>query len=200
MTFGDKLIELRKQSNMTQENLAEKLNVTRQTISNWELNQTKPDLDQLKSMSQFYMISIDELVDNEMKSIRVESSSENFSGGRETNKMLLKIKKLFINEDNSSNRKRKFKMYLITISIIVAFIIIFVATTGIWTRFNANISREKAMDIAVSHAGGGRANTPELDWKIWRWLWYVEVVYDGLMHEIYINPNTGEVVRYEIDR
>ena len=151
MTFGDKLIELRKQNNMTQENLAEKLNVTRQTISNWELNQTKPDLDQLKSMSQFYMISIDELVDNEMKSIHFENTIENFSVTGETKQILFKIKNLFTNEDDSSNRKSKLKIYLITISVIVTFIIIFVATTGIWTRFNANISREEAMDIAVSH-------------------------------------------------
>lgn len=62
MTFGENLINLRKKNKMTQEEVAEKLDITRQTVSNWELNQTKPDLDQLKQLSALYKISIDELV------------------------------------------------------------------------------------------------------------------------------------------
>ena len=65
MTFGDKLINLRKQRKLTQDECAEKIGVTRQTVSNWELNRTKPDLEQLKGISKFYKISLDELVDNE---------------------------------------------------------------------------------------------------------------------------------------
>ena len=76
MTLGEKLVNLRKQHNkMTQEELAEKLGITRQTIFNWESNQTKPDLDQLKGLSKLYKISIDELVDNEIKDILTERVS-----------------------------------------------------------------------------------------------------------------------------
>jgi len=73
--LGNKLLELRKQSKLTQEEVAEKLNVTRQTVSNWELNQTKPDIEQMKGLSKLYKISIDELIDNDIKEIINEKVS-----------------------------------------------------------------------------------------------------------------------------
>ena len=82
MTIGDKLVELRKQKNLTQENVAETLNVTRQTISNWELGQTIPDLEQAKALSKLYKISLDELVDNDVKEVLSEkiSNTEKLAG------------------------------------------------------------------------------------------------------------------------
>ena len=82
MTIGEKLAELRKQKNLTQENVAETLNVTRQTISNWELGQTVPDLEQSKALSKLYQISLDELVGNDMKEILAEkiSNTEKLAG------------------------------------------------------------------------------------------------------------------------
>ena len=61
MKFSEKLMSLRKSKGMSQENLAEKLNVTRQTISKWELDQTTPDLNKLLEISKLFEISIDEL-------------------------------------------------------------------------------------------------------------------------------------------
>ena len=52
MKFEQKLMNLRKQKSMSQEELAEKLNVTRQTISKWELGQSKPDMDKLLEISK----------------------------------------------------------------------------------------------------------------------------------------------------
>lgn len=74
-SLGNKLINLRKQNKMTQEQVADKLEVTRQTISNWELNQTKPDIEQLKSISYLYKLSIDELLDNDVKELLTEKIS-----------------------------------------------------------------------------------------------------------------------------
>ena len=48
MEIGNKILELRKKANLSQEQLAEKINVTRQTISKWELNETTPDIKQAK--------------------------------------------------------------------------------------------------------------------------------------------------------
>jgi len=78
MGFGDKLINLRKQNKMTQEEMAEKLGITRQTVSNWELNQTKPDLEQLMGISRLYNISLDELANNTVakSSNKVSTTSE----------------------------------------------------------------------------------------------------------------------------
>ena len=73
--LGDKLLNLRKRSKLTQEEVADKLKVTRQTVSNWELNQTKPDIDQIKGLSKLYKVSVDELIDNDIKEILTEKVS-----------------------------------------------------------------------------------------------------------------------------
>lgn len=72
MDLGSKICKLRKDSKMSQEQLSEKLNVTRQTISNWELGQTVPDIFQAKEISKIFNISLDELMDNDIKNILVE--------------------------------------------------------------------------------------------------------------------------------
>ena len=64
MEFGKKLFELRKQKNLSQEQLAEKMGVARQTISKWELGETSPDLKQAKELSKIFNVSLDELVGN----------------------------------------------------------------------------------------------------------------------------------------
>lgn len=72
MNLGKKLINLRKQEKMTQEKFAELIGVTRQTISNWELNITRPDLIQVEKISKLFHVSIDELLENDIQNIIVE--------------------------------------------------------------------------------------------------------------------------------
>lgn len=67
MTLGNKIIELRKKKNLTQEQLAEKIGVTRQTLSNWEKNSTNPDIEQAKNIASFFKISLDDLTDNKLE-------------------------------------------------------------------------------------------------------------------------------------
>lgn len=66
MTLNEKLLSLRKKEGLSQESLAEKLGVTRQTISNWESGQTSPDLLQAGKISGIFKISLDELVDHKL--------------------------------------------------------------------------------------------------------------------------------------
>lgn len=65
MKFEEKLIKLRKEKAMSQEELGEKLNVTRQTISKWELGQTKPDAEKLAEISKLFNVSTDKLLNDE---------------------------------------------------------------------------------------------------------------------------------------
>lgn len=62
MKFSEKLIELRKKEGLSQEELGYKLNVTRQTVSKWELGQTTPEMDKLVEMSKIFNISVDNLI------------------------------------------------------------------------------------------------------------------------------------------
>lgn len=70
--LGENILKLRKKIGLSQEQLGEQVNVTRQTISHWELNETAPNPQQLKLLSKTLHVSVDELLDNEMKSISEE--------------------------------------------------------------------------------------------------------------------------------
>lgn len=67
MNINEKILLLRKKEGLSQEGLAEKLNVTRQTVSNWELGQTTPDIQQAKNIAQIFKISLDDLTDNKLE-------------------------------------------------------------------------------------------------------------------------------------
>ena len=89
MDLGKKILELRKKENLSQEQLAEKINVTRQTISKWELNETTPDIKQAKELSKLFKISLDELTDNDMTALVMQkvSNTEKLAG------LVLKVSK-----------------------------------------------------------------------------------------------------------
>ena len=74
MNFGKKLLDARKKANLSQEEIAEKLNITRQTVSKWESNETVPNINQVKLLAKIYKISLEELlnynkIDEEIESI-----------------------------------------------------------------------------------------------------------------------------------
>ena len=98
MSFSEKLIKLRKQHGFSQEELGYKLNVTRQTVSKWELGQTVPEMNKLISLSQIYGISLDELtnedklnVDNTTKKDDIKIENENKNKTKTKDKDLRKI-------------------------------------------------------------------------------------------------------------
>ncbi len=92
MEIGNKIQELRKKNGMSQEELAEKIGVARQTISKWELGETSPDLKQAKELSSLFKISLDELTNNDIKEVLIEktSNTEQLAG------LILKLIKFFV--------------------------------------------------------------------------------------------------------
>ena len=62
MRLGNNLFHARKKSGLSQEDVAEKLGVSRQTVSKWETDETLPNLLQAKKMALLYKISLDELI------------------------------------------------------------------------------------------------------------------------------------------
>jgi len=65
MEFNNRLYELRKQKGLSQEELAHRLNVSRQTISKWEVGESTPDMEKLVAISDLFEVSLDELVKGE---------------------------------------------------------------------------------------------------------------------------------------
>ena len=76
MNLGEKILKLRKKQGLSQEQLGEEVNVTRQTISNWELGETNPNPEQLKLLSKVLNVSIDELLDNDIKEVIFDKVSK----------------------------------------------------------------------------------------------------------------------------
>lgn len=62
MALGEKLLYLRKKSGLSQEDVADKLGVSRQTVSKWETDQTVPELIKAKLLSELYNVSYDYLI------------------------------------------------------------------------------------------------------------------------------------------
>jgi transcriptional regulator with XRE-family HTH domain len=75
MTLGERLLELRKNKHLSQEELAEKLDVTRQTISKWETDQSTPDFDKIIPICNLYEITSDELLTGNKNINGVENNS-----------------------------------------------------------------------------------------------------------------------------
>lgn len=63
MNLGNSLFQARKKCGLSQEDVAEKLGVSRQTVSKWETDETVPDIRQSKKMAVLYNVSLDELID-----------------------------------------------------------------------------------------------------------------------------------------
>lgn len=79
MKFGDKLTLLRKRNGLSQEDLGEKLNVTRQTVSKWELGQTKPDTDKLMEISKLLNVDFNVLIDDTLSLDSINNNNSNNS-------------------------------------------------------------------------------------------------------------------------
>lgn len=117
MKFYEKLIILRKKALLSQEELAEKLDVTRQTISKWELGQSKPDIDKLQMMSKLFEVDVNTLINED---ISLEDKGET--------------------KEDKNNKKedgdRKFILYIL--------IIIFIASLAFLTyRVGTDIKAKK---------------------------------------------------------
>lgn len=83
MNLGSNLFRARKKCGLSQEEVAEKLGVSRQTISKWETSETLPDIRQSKRLALLYRLSLDELIDFDMDIQEVEQAIERTSAALE---------------------------------------------------------------------------------------------------------------------
>jgi len=76
MTFDEKLKKLRKENNLTQDDLAEKIFVTRTAVSKWETGQGYPSIESLKLLAKLFDTTIDELVSDEDVEIKIKQEEK----------------------------------------------------------------------------------------------------------------------------
>ena len=79
MSLGSNLSDARKKKGLSQEAVAEKLGVSRQTISKWETDETLPDIRQSKRLAALYRVTLDELIDFDLDVQEVQQAIERTS-------------------------------------------------------------------------------------------------------------------------
>lgn len=76
MELGNQIKHYRIEKGLSQEELAERVYVTRQTISNWENNKNYPDINSIVLLSEIFEISIDNLIKGDLEQMKKEINSE----------------------------------------------------------------------------------------------------------------------------
>lgn len=142
MELKDKIIMLRKQNALSQEGLAEKLNVTRQTISKWELGETKPSIDMLNEMSKLFNVGMEVLSNDSLE---------------------LDNKKIKANKP----KNRKYILYILIVILIIAIVTLAIRIGNdrenkenrFWNFFNSTFDKiEKGnIDININIENGTKS-------------------------------------------
>ena len=111
MEFHNKLYNLRKQKGLSQEELANRLNVSRQTISKWEVGDSTPDMEKLIAISDMFEISLDELV---MDKVPTQIGENSFKS-----EIASELKEKVLTDENKKKAKKGLKIAAIIFGIIV---------------------------------------------------------------------------------
>ena len=122
MTFGERLYELRKNKNISQEELAELLDVSRQTISKWENDKAYPEMTRLFFISEYFDVSLDYL-------IRGTESNEDVAVSYKAKNMLM-IWNSFVSNLSDKQRKLLMVLYVLLICVFVAIVVCFIYGVG----------------------------------------------------------------------
>ena len=127
MEFKNRLYELRKQKGLSQEELAGRLNVSRQTISKWEVGESAPDMDNLVSISELFGVSLDELV------LDKTSEKEQHSVQVVRSELYSDIKEHVLTDDNKKKAKKGLKIAGIALGV---FLLIDVISLVVYVLIN----------------------------------------------------------------
>ena len=111
MEFNNKLYQLRKQKGLSQEELANRLNVSRQTVSKWEVGDSTPDMEKLVAISDLFEISLDELVMGKAPVHPEQNSNKS--------EIVSEIKEKVFTDENKKKAKRGLKIAAIIFGIVM---------------------------------------------------------------------------------
>lgn len=112
--IGSFLKELRKEKNKTQQQIAEKLNVSNRTISRWETGSNMPDLDIVMDLADYYSVDIREILDGERKSEKMN---------KEMKETIIKVAD-YSNEEKQRIMKRMHILFLVGVASMILYMTI----------------------------------------------------------------------------
>ena len=126
MNFGNNLKKLRVDRNLSQEQLAEKLNISRQAISKWESGKAYPDIENLVILRDMFDVTLDDLVIN-----------DNIIGCKDKKKMNLALKDIYLKpiydkEEKLVEKDSNIQIYLMTVGSIIGMAIGIATNNPIW--------------------------------------------------------------------
>lgn len=113
MDFSEKLLNLRKANNMTQEQLAEKLDVSRQSISKWESGQVTPDIEKIVAISAVFDVTTDYL----LKATEIDDLSVKTAILEKQQKSIM---------DNAQRQQQILKCIMYSIAVYILFIAVYI--------------------------------------------------------------------------
>jgi len=122
MTFGERLYELRKDKNISQEELADLLDVSRQSISKWENDKAYPEMTRLLFMSDFFGVSLDYL----MRGVE-ETTQDNITYKARN---ILEVWNSFVSNLSGKQRKLLIVLYVLLVCVCIAIIVSFIYGVG----------------------------------------------------------------------
>lgn len=94
-SFGQRFLRLRKESKLTQEDVAKRLNITAQSVSKWENDNSYPDISLLNDIATMFNVTVDDLLGREVTKTEILEEKDR----KDINKMVLRIKVLSADGD-----------------------------------------------------------------------------------------------------
>ena len=128
MSFGNRLYELRKSKNVSQEELAELLDVSRQSISKWENDKAYPEMTRLLFMSDYFGVSLDYLIRGTENVANAENKEKTSVTYQTRN--LLTVWNNFISNLSGKQRKLMMLLYALVIAALIAILYSFCYGAG----------------------------------------------------------------------
>lgn len=125
MTFGERLYKLRSEKNVSQEELAELLDVSRQSISKWENDKAYPEMTKLLFMSDYFDVSLDHL----MRDV-ADKKLENNNSAAYKSRTLLAVWNSFVSNLSEKQRKKMMLLYVVVVCACIAVIFAFMYGAG----------------------------------------------------------------------
>ena len=200
MLFNEKLKMLRKGKDLTQEDLAERLNVSRQAITKWESGEGVPDIENLKQISVYFGVSIDELVKENLTIINSEKYSYNEELDIEHSKHFdIVISKIF--ELNIlPNSKEKMKIEILSSEEENLKDLYKIKIDDLYNRIDININSKKEINDAVINIYLPEKYIEEIELKSKIKILNIsnlnieKIEYDGELKYLNVNNSKGKIV------